>query len=147
MSFVSTPSGLGRRHVLGNTYNRHVVLELLVPCLLWTSSSSSTWYCQVHHSTSYVVCLSSLDMSKPTKTATAHNLVDRRNVYLMRRMSSFRMRSRLDTPSILRSILISVVAIFLLLVNFIARHSLPYVRAGLIMALWISLMDSSSNTI
>ena len=52
----------------------------------------------------------------------------------MRRMSSFRMWSRFDTPRIPRSILISVVAIFLLLVTFIAQHSLPYVRAGLIMA-------------
>ena len=52
----------------------------------------------------------------------------------MRRISSFLMWSRLDTPRIPRSILISVVAIFLLLVTFIAQHSLPYVRAGLIMA-------------
>ena len=52
----------------------------------------------------------------------------------MRRMSSFRMWSRFDTPGIPRSILISVVAIFLLLVTFIAQHSLPCVRAGLIMA-------------
>ena len=53
----------------------------------------------------------------------------------MRRVSSFRMWSRLDTPRIPRSILlISVVAIFLLLVTFIAQHSLPYVRVGLIMA-------------
>ena len=52
----------------------------------------------------------------------------------MRRISSFRMWSRLDTPRIPRSILNSMVAIFLLLVTFIAQHSLPYVRAGLIMA-------------
>ena len=52
----------------------------------------------------------------------------------MRRTSSFRMWSRFDTPRIPRSILISVVAIFLLLVTFIAQHSLPYVSAGLIMA-------------
>ena len=52
----------------------------------------------------------------------------------MRRISSFRMWSRLDTPRIPRSMLISVVAIFLLLVTFIAQHSLPYVSAGLIMA-------------
>ena len=52
----------------------------------------------------------------------------------MRRISSFLMWSRLDTPMIPRSILISVVAIFLLLDTFIAQHSLPYVRAGLIMA-------------
>ena len=52
----------------------------------------------------------------------------------MRRISSFRMWSRLDTPRIPQSILISVVAIFLLLVTFIAQHSLPLVRAGLIMA-------------
>ena len=43
----------------------------------------------------------------------------------MRRISSFRMCSRLDTPRIPRRILISVVAIFLLLVTFIAQHSLP----------------------
>ena len=49
----------------------------------------------------------------------------------MRRISSVRLWSRLDTPRIPRSILISVVAIFLLLVTFIAQHSLPYVRAGL----------------
>ena len=55
-------------------------------------------------------------------------------IFRMRRISSFRMWSRLDTPRIPRSILISVVAIFLLLVTFIAQHSLPYVRAGLIMA-------------
>ena len=52
----------------------------------------------------------------------------------MRRMSSFRMWSHFDTPRIPRSILISVVAIFILLVTFIAQHSLPCVRAGLIMA-------------
>ena len=52
----------------------------------------------------------------------------------MRRISSFRTWSRLDTPRIPRSILISVVAIFLLLVTFIAQDSLPYIRAGLIMA-------------
>ena len=52
----------------------------------------------------------------------------------MRRISSFLMWSRLDTPRIPRSILISVVAIFLLLVTFTAQHSLPYARAGLIMA-------------
>ena len=52
----------------------------------------------------------------------------------MRRMSSFRMWSRFDTPRIPRSILISVVAIFLLLVTFIVQHSLTYVRAGLIMS-------------
>ena len=40
----------------------------------------------------------------------------------MRRISSFRMWSRLDTPRIPRRILISVVAIFLLLVTFIAKH-------------------------
>ena len=56
------------------------------------------------------------------------------DIFRMRRISSFRMWSRLDTPRISRSILISVVAIFLLLVTFIAQHSLPYVRAGLIMA-------------
>ena len=55
-------------------------------------------------------------------------------IFRMRRISPFRMWSRLDTPRIPRSILISVVAIFLLLVTFIAQHSLPYVRAGLIMA-------------
>ena len=46
----------------------------------------------------------------------------------MRRMSSFRMWSRFDTPRIPRSILISVVAIFLLLVTFIAliRSKLDY---------------------
>ena len=54
-----------------------------------------------------------------------------------RRISSFRIWSRLDTPRIPRSILISVVAIFLLLVTFIAQHSLPYVRAGLIMVSYI----------
>ena len=54
-------------------------------------------------------------------------------IFRMRRISSFRMWS-LDTPRIPRSILISVVAIVLLLVTFIAQHSLPYVRAGLIMA-------------
>ena len=52
----------------------------------------------------------------------------------MRRISSFRMSSRFDTPRIPHSILISVVAIFILLVTFIAHHSLPLVRAGLIMA-------------
>ena len=52
----------------------------------------------------------------------------------MRRMSSFRKWSRLDTPRIPRNILISVVAIFILLVTFIAQHSLPHARAGLIMA-------------
>ena len=52
----------------------------------------------------------------------------------MRRISSFRMWSRLDTLMIPRSILISVIANFLLLVTFIAQHSLPCVRAGLIMA-------------
>ena len=41
----------------------------------------------------------------------------------MRRISSFLMWSRLDTPRIPRSILISVVAIFLLLVTVIAQHS------------------------
>ena len=60
---------------------RHVFLHLLVPCLLGTSSSSGTWYCQLHHSAGDVVCISSLDLSKPTKTATAHNLVDRWNVW------------------------------------------------------------------
>ena len=64
-------------HILGNTHACHVVLDLLVPRLLGTSSSSSTWYCQLHHSAGDVVCISSLDMCKPTKTATAHNLVDR----------------------------------------------------------------------
>ena len=42
---------------------RHVVLDLLVPRLLGTSSSSGTWYCQLHHSACEVVCISSLDMS------------------------------------------------------------------------------------
>ena len=55
----------------------------------------------------------------------------------MRRISSFCIWSRLDTPRIPRSILISVGAIFLLLVTFIAQHSLPYVRAGLIMVSYI----------
>ena len=55
-------------------------------------------------------------------------------IFRIRRISSFRMWSRLVTPRIPRSILISVVAIFLLLFTFIAQHSLPYVRAGLIMA-------------
>ena len=55
----------------------------------------------------------------------------------MRRISSSRIWSRLDTPRIPRSILISVVAIFLLLVTFIAQHSLSYVRAGLIMISYI----------
>ena len=45
----------------------------------------------------------------------------------MRRLSSFRMWSRLDTPRIPRSILTSVVAVFLVLFTFIAQHSLPYV--------------------
>ena len=52
----------------------------------------------------------------------------------MRRISSFRMRSRLDTLWIPRSILISMVAIFLLLITFIVQHSLPYVRVCLVMA-------------
>ena len=52
----------------------------------------------------------------------------------MRRISSFRMWSRLDTPRIPRSILVSVLAIFLLLFTFIAQYSPPYVRVGLIMA-------------
>ena len=52
----------------------------------------------------------------------------------MRQISSFRMWSRLDTTRIPRTILISVVAIVLSLVTFIAQHSLPYVRAGLSMA-------------
>ena len=34
------------------------------------------WYCQLHHSAGDVGCISSLNMSKPTKTATAHNLFD-----------------------------------------------------------------------
>ena len=55
-------------------------------------------------------------------------------MFRMRRLSSFRTWSRFDTPWIPRSIVISVVAIFLLLVTFIAQHSLPYVRDGLIMA-------------
>ena len=45
--------------------------------VLGTSSSSGTWYCQLHHSAGDVVYISSLDMFKPVKTATAHNLVDR----------------------------------------------------------------------
>ena len=40
-----------------------------------TSSSSGTWYCHVHHSAGDGVRISSLDIFKPTKTATAHNLV------------------------------------------------------------------------
>ena len=44
------------------------------------------------------------------------------------------MWSRLNTPRIPRSILTSVVAIFLLLFTFIAQHSLTYVKAGMIMA-------------
>ena len=51
-----------------------------LPGLLGTSSSSGTWCCQPHHSSGDVVGLSSMDMSKPTKTATAHNFVDRWNV-------------------------------------------------------------------
>ena len=52
-------------HVLGNTHARHVFLYLMVPCLLGTSSSSGTLYRQVHHSAGDVVCISSMDMSKP----------------------------------------------------------------------------------
>ena len=55
----------------------------------------------------------------------------------MRRISSFRILARLHTPRIPRGIFISVVAIFLLLVTFIAQHSLQYVRAGLIMFSYI----------
>ena len=68
----------------------------------------------------------------------------------MRRISSFRMWSRLDTPRVPRSILISVVAIFLLLVTFIAQHSFPYARDGLTMASYtfaLSLGESSGQTI
>ncbi len=68
-------------HILGNTCARHVFFDLLVSCLLAASSSSGTWYCQVHHSAVDVFRISFLDMSKPTKTATADNLVDRRKVY------------------------------------------------------------------
>ena len=65
----------------------------------------------------------------------------------MSRISSFRVWSRLDTPMIPRSILISVVAIFLLLFTFIAHHSLPYFRAGLsILSLW-AWGESSGRTI
>ena len=67
-------------HILGNTCARHVFFDLLVSCLLAASSSSGTWYCQVHHSAVDVFRISFLDMSKPTKTATADNLVDRRKV-------------------------------------------------------------------
>ena len=51
-----------------------------LPGLLGTSSSSGTRCCRLHHSAGDVVslvCVSSLDMSEPTKTATAHNFVDR----------------------------------------------------------------------
>ena len=116
---------------MGNTHARHIVLDLLVPCLLGTSSSCGTWYCQLHHAAGDVVCISSLDMSKPTKTATASSMGE---TCRMRRIYSFLMWSRLDTPRIPRSILVSVVAIFLLLVTFIPHHSRPYVRAGLLIA-------------
>ena len=49
-------------------------------CLLGPSSSSGTWYCQLHHSAGDGVCVSSLDMSEPMKTADEPNLVDRCNV-------------------------------------------------------------------
>ena len=48
-----------------------------------------------------------------------------------RLMSSFRMYPSLYTPRNPRSILIYAVTIFLLLLVFIAQHSLPYARAGL----------------
>ena len=64
-------------HILGNNHARHVFLHLLVPCLLGVPSSSGTRYCQIHHSAGDVVRISSLDMSKPTKMATAQFLVNR----------------------------------------------------------------------
>ena len=69
-------------HILGNTHTHHVFLHLLVSCLLGggVPSSSGTWYCQLHHpvwsTTAGDIRISSLDMSKPTKAATMHNLVD-----------------------------------------------------------------------
>ena len=52
--------------MLGNTHARHVVLDLLVPCLLGTPSSSGIRYCQVHQSAGDIVLSSSFDMPKPT---------------------------------------------------------------------------------
>ena len=52
-------------------------LRLLMPSLIGASSSSDTWYCQVHHSAGDVVPVTSLDVSRPTKTVTEHYLVDR----------------------------------------------------------------------
>ena len=40
-----------------------------------TSSSSGTWYCQVHNSAGDIIHISSLHMARPTKAATVHNLV------------------------------------------------------------------------
>ena len=92
-----------------------------------TSLSSGTWYCQVHHSAGDVVCISSLDMSKPTKTAAVHNIVDRLKVYNASDfLVSHVVSSRLDTPRIPRSIFISVVAIFILLVTFISHNGFIY---------------------
>ena len=54
-------------------------------------------------------------------------------IFRIRRISSFRMWSRLVTPRIPRSILISVVAIFLLLFTFIAQHSLGDFSSSMIL--------------
>ena len=56
-----------------------------------------------------------------------YNIVDRERCN-MRRISLFRMWSSLNTPRIPRSILTSVVAIFLLLFTVIAQHSLTCLR-------------------
>ena len=94
----------------------------------WASSSSGTWYCQVHRSAGNGV----LWTCPNQRRRPLYNIVwEKCN---MRRMSLFRMWSRLNTPRIPRSILTSVVAIFLLLFTFIAQHSLPYVKAGMSMA-------------
>ena len=37
-------------HILGNTHARNVILDLLMPCLIGSSSLSGSCYCQVHHS-------------------------------------------------------------------------------------------------
>ena len=111
------------------THTRHIFLDLLVPCLLGRPRRlvpGIARYIALRVTVfSYLLWTFPIQRRRPSS----------RKGVIMRRMSLFRMWCRLNTPRIPRSILTSVVAIFLLLFTFIAQHSLTYAKTGV--TVWV----------
>ena len=102
-------------------------------------SSLISWYC----TTSAWICLGrprlsilgtvrSITLRVTLFASLLWTSTNQRRQPVHRQMSFF--LSRLDTRRVPQTIIISVVSILLLLFTFIAQHSLPHVRASLIMA-------------